>query len=35
MKKSKKQIEIEIRNKKLKEQMDYIPEIDPNDNYPR
>lgn len=35
MKKSKKQIEIEIRNKKLKEKMDYIPEVDPNDDYPR
>lgn len=35
MKKSKKQIEIEIRNKKLKEKMDYIPGVDPNDNYPR
>ena len=35
MKKSKKQIEIEIKIKKLKEKLDYIPEIDPDDNYPR
>lgn len=34
MKKSKKQIEIELKIKKLKEKMDYVPEVDPNDNYP-
>lgn len=35
MKKSKKQVEIEIKIKKLKERSDYIPEVDPDDNYPR
>lgn len=31
----KKKAEIEIKIKKLKERMDYIPEVDPDDNYPR
>lgn len=31
----KKREEIKIRIKKMKERMDYVPETDPNDDYPR
>lgn len=35
MKKSKKQTEIELKIRKMKERMDYVPEVHPDDNYPR
>lgn len=34
MKKSK-QYELKLKIRKIKESMDYVPEIEPNENYPR